>query len=143
MIRILLLGTLVFTTMSCGRDTDIAPTMASEVTGRYQTNGFLDVLCVALPANKMPTATINIQSDAVVTLTYQQVYPTEQTHVIPNIALKRQADNSIQLSSGGSVVGTVSTDRVFSNNGMERQGLVLRIQAVSAGTRVSFTGSKE
>lgn len=129
--------------MSCGRGTDITPTLAGEVAGRYQTNSFLDFRCIALPSGSMPSATLKSQSDATVTLTYQETYPTARTQTIANISLYRQADNSVQLISGGNVIGTVRTDRVFSSNGMERQGLVLRVQADSPGTAVSFTGSKD
>lgn len=139
----LILSALLLGLAACGRGTDIAPTLASEVAGSYQTNGFLDVLCVSLPPNKMPTAALKSQSDAVVTLTYQQSYPVQQTRIIDNVLLQRQADNSIQLLSAGSVIGTVRTDRVFSSNGMEQQGLVLRVQATTAGATVYFTGSKE
>ena len=91
----------------------------------------------------MPSATLKSQSDVTVTLTYQETYPTVKSQTIANIALQRLTDTSIRLINNGNVIGTVRTDRVFSSNGMERQGLVLRVQTDSPGTTVNFTGAKE
>ena len=139
----LILSTLLIGLAACGRGTDIAPTLAGEVAGRYQTNSFLDFRCIALPSGSMPSATLKSQSDVTVTLTYQETYPTVKSQTIANIALQRLTDTSIRLINNGNVIGTVRTDRVFSSNGMERQGLVLRVQTDSPGTTVNFTGAKE
>ncbi|XWW47740.1 hypothetical protein JYG30_09960 [Fibrella sp. USSR17] len=141
----LLFSTLLLVTAACGRSNDVAPTLASEVSGTYLTNGFLDYLCIALPPDKMPTATLTPETDAAVTLTYLTKYPATKAQTFTHLQLKRMADNSIQLSQQGQVLGTVQPDRAFNANGMERQALVLRVQtnASDPQTAITFTGAKE
>ncbi len=143
--KVLLFSTLLFLSAACSRSTDVSPTVAGEVAGTYLTNGFLDYLCIALPADKMPTATLTPESDATVTLTYLRRYPVEQSQTFPSLQLTRLTDKSIQLTRQGQVLGTIQTDRAFNANGMERQALVLRVQANTRDplTAITFTGAKE
>ena len=145
MTKALLFSALLLLTAACGQHADVSPTLVSEVAGTYQTNGFLDYLCVALPTNKMPSATLTPETDATVTLTYLQQYPTPQTRTFAHLQLSRQPDNSIQLLQQGQALGTIRTDRAFSANGMERQALVLRVQANTSDpqTAITFTGAKQ
>ncbi|MEZ0612266.1 hypothetical protein ACAW74_27400 [Fibrella sp. WM1] len=142
MLRVLLFCFVLFISAACGRESDIAPTLATEVAGEYQTNGFLDYLCIALPADKMPTATLREESANSVTLTYLQQYPTTRLLTIKQVQLQRLPDNSVQLIQQGEILGTVRTDRAFGNNGLERQALVLRVQRQSDTDSFSFTGAK-
>ncbi|MEZ0543009.1 hypothetical protein [Fibrella arboris] len=143
--KALLFSTLVFLSAACSRSNDVAPTLAGEVSGTYLTNGFLDILCIALPANQMPAVTLTPETDAAVTLTYLRKYPTAQSQTFTHLQLTRLTDNSIQLAQQGQVIGTVQTDRAFNSNGMERQALVLRVQANTTDpqTAITFTGAKE
>jgi hypothetical protein len=143
--KALLFSILAFLSAACGPGNDVAPTLASEVSGTYLTNGFLDYLCVALPADQMPTATLTPETDATVTLTYLRKYPMVQSQTFMHLQLTRLADKSIQLSQQGQILGTVQTDRAFNTNGMERQALVLRVQTNpnDPQTAITFTGAKE
>ncbi len=145
--KIVLLSGLWLLASACGRGNDvaIAPSLAAEVAGTYQTNGFLDYRCIALPPDKMPTATLLHETDATVMLTYLERYPVAKQLIISHLQLSRLPDNSIQLTEQGTVLGTVRIDRAFGTNGMERQGLVLRLQgtATNKETNFAFTGSKE
>lgn len=125
----LLLFALLATTTACQRETGIqpnAPTLAGEVAGTYRTNVYLDPSCVALPADQLPYAELQTESDSTVTLIYTRLYPAKSSQRIPNVALNRQAD-AIQLRVADSSIGTLQTDRIFTNNGMEKQGKLLRI----------------
>ena len=143
--KLLLVSTLLFLSAACGRSSDVAPTLAGEVAGTYLTNGFLDYLCIALPPDQMPTATLTPEGDAAVTLTYLRKYPVAQSQIFTHLQLTQLADKSIQLSREGLVLGTVQTDRAFNTNGMERQALVLRVQSTTSDTQsaITFTGAKE
>ncbi|MBO0950224.1 hypothetical protein [Fibrella forsythiae] len=142
--KALLFSTLLFVSAACSRNNDVAPTLASEVAGTYLTNGFLDILCIALPANQMPAVTLTPETEAAVTLTYLRQYPTAQSQTLTHLQLTRLADKSIQLTQQGQVLGTVQTDRAFNTNGMERQALVLRVQTnANPQTAITFTGAKE
>lgn len=142
MLRVLLFSAVLLLTAACGRDADIVPTLAAEVAGHYQTNGYLDYLCLALPPDKMPSVTLSEAPGSTLTLTYRQQYPAARTLTLPQVQLQRLADNSIELRQQGAIIGTVRTDRAFTRNGLERQALVLRLlQATNADT-ISFTGSK-
>ncbi|WP_375443324.1 hypothetical protein [uncultured Fibrella sp.] len=143
--KALLFSILLLVSAACSRSNDVAPTLAGEVSGTYLTNGFLDYLCIALPANQMPTATLTPETESTVTLTYLRKYPTAQSQAFPHLQLTRLADKSIQLSRQGQVFGTVQTDRAFNTNGMERQALVLRVQSNPSDPQdaITFTGAKE
>lgn len=142
MLRVLLFCSVLFISAACGRENDIAPTLATEVAGEYTTNGFLDYLCIALPPDKMPTATLREESAGSVTLTYLQQYPTVRLLTIKQVQLQRLPDNSVQLAQQGEILGTVRTDRAFGSNGLERQALVLRVQRQNGTDGFSFTGAK-
>lgn len=143
--KALLFSTLLFLSAACSRSNDVAPTLAGEVAGTYLTNGFLDYLCIALPADQMPVATLTPETDASVKLTYLRKYPVVQSQTFTQLQLTRLTDNSIQLSRQGQVLGTIQTDRAFNTNGMERQALVLRVQANISDPQsaITFTGAKE
>ena len=143
--KALLFSTLLFMSAACSRSNEVAPTLAGEVAGTYLTNGFLDYLCIALPAGQMPTVSLTPETDVAVTLTYLTRYPVARSQRITHLQLTRLSDSSIQLSQSGRVIGTVQTDRAFNTNGMERQALVLRVQANSTDpqTAITFTGAKE
>ena len=129
MIQRLLLFALLATATACQRDADVQPSpqmLAGEVAGTYRTNVYLDPSCVALSANQMPYAEIRAESDSTVTLIYTKLYPAKSSQRIPNITLNREAD-AIQLHMADSSIGTLQTDRIFMNNGMEKKGKLLRI----------------
>lgn len=143
--KALLFSTLLFLTAACSSGNDVAPTLAGEVSGTYLTNGFLDYLCIALPPDQMPTATLTPETDATVSLTYLQKYPEAKSLTFTHLQLTRLADNRVELIRQGQVIGTIQTDRAFNTNGMERQALVLRVQASVSNqqTVIIFTGAKE
>jgi hypothetical protein len=114
---------------ACQQETDIQPgssTLAGEVVGTYRTNLYLDPSCVAMSADQMPYAELKAESDSSVTLVYTKPYPAKTSQSISRVALSRQS-NSIQLRVADSSIGTLQTDRIFTNNGMEKQGKLLRI----------------
>lgn len=141
----LLLLTFLATATACQREADIQPdaqTLAGEVVGTYRTNAYLDPSCVALAANQMPYAELQAESDSTVTLTYTRLYPVRSNQRIPNVGLNRQAD-AIQLRVADSSIGTLQTDRIFMNNGMEKQGKLLRISRQNDPQRsMYFAGFK-
>lgn len=142
--RLLLFAFLV-TATACRQDADIQPnaqTLAGEVAGTYRTNVYLDPSCVALSAGQMPYAELQTESDSTVTLVYTKLYPAKSSQRIPNVALNRQAD-AIQLRVADSSIGTLQTDRLFMNNGMEKQGKLLRLSLQSDPQRsLYFVGFK-
>lgn len=143
--KALLFSALLFLTAACSPGNDVAPTLAGEVSGTYLTNGFLDYLCIALPPNQMPTATLTPETDATVSLTYLQKYPEVKSLVFSHLQLTRLPDNRVELTRQGQVIGTIQTDRAFNTNGMERQALVLRVQASISDQQavILFTGAKK
>ncbi|MBO0932679.1 hypothetical protein [Fibrella aquatilis] len=145
MSRILLLSTVLFAMTACSRGTDVAPTLAGEVAGSYQTNGYLDVSCVALPATQMPAVGIRQESDVAVTITYQRQYPVAQTFTLPHVQLQRLVDQRVKLVYAGEDIGTAQMDRAFSSNGMESQAMVLRLSRLAGpeSDRFVFIGSKQ
>ena len=142
--RLLLFAFLAAAT-ACQRETDIQPnaqTLAGEVAGTYQTNVYLDPSCVALSASQMPYAELQTESDSTVTLVYTKQYPAKSSQRIPNVVLNRQTDG-IQLRVADSSIGTLQTDRIFMNNGMEKQGKLLRISLLNDPQRsFYFAGYK-
>jgi len=120
-----LLGSLA----SCAQEADVQPStgsLAKEVAGKYQTNFYLDPSCVAIPASQMPYAEIRAESDSSVTMIYTKLYPAKMNRVVGRIRLVRQPAG-IDLRLADSIVGTLRTERIFANNGMEKQGQLLRI----------------
>ena len=142
--RLLLFAFLAAAT-ACQRETDIQPnaqTLAGEVAGTYQTNVYLDPSCVALSANQMPSVQLQAESDSAVTLIYTNRYSAKNSQRIPNVVLNRQIDG-IQLRVADSGIGTLQTDRIFMNNGMEKQGKLLRISLLNDPQRsLYFAGYK-
>lgn len=142
--RLILLAILA-TASACQREADIQPgaqTLADEVAGTYQTNAYLDPSCVALGTDQMPYVQLKTESDSTITLVYTKLYPVKSSQRIPNIALNRQAD-AIQLRLADSSFGTLQTDRIFTNNGMEKQGKLLRVSLQTDPQRsLYFAGFK-
>ncbi len=140
-----LLFALLSAATACRRETDIqpnAPTLGEEVAGTYQTNAYLDPGCVALSDGQMPSIELKAESDSTVTLIYTQRHPARSSQRIPNVALNRQAE-VIYLRVADSSIGSWQTDRIFINNGMEKQGKLLRISRQNGPQPpFSFTGFK-
>jgi hypothetical protein len=131
---------------ACQHENDIQPStssLAGEVTGSYQTNFFLDPSCVAVPADQMPTAELKAESDSTVTLLYTKFFPAKEVRQLSHINLSRQAD-VVQLRMADSGIGSFQADRIFTNNGMEKQGKVLRITLQqNPQETLFFTGYKK
>ena len=139
-----LLG-LMLVLAGCQPEKDITPDLAPaivEVTGKYQTNGYLDLLTITLPTEQLPTADVKAQSDSEVTLTLHQYYPATRHIILEHVGLARQSDSSIRLSYQGQVIGSYQTDRLFTNSGMEAQGKVLRISKTGDESPMVFVGYK-
>ena len=130
---------------ACQQEADIQPTsttLVGEVVGTYRTNFYLDPSCVAMSAGQMPYTELKAESDSSVTLVYTRLYPAKTSQFIKHVALSRQP-NSIQLRVADSSIGTLQTDRIFTNNGMEKQGKLLRINVQdSRQNGLNFTGFK-
>ena len=131
---------------ACNRETDIQPnpsSLAGEVVGTYRTNFYLDPSCVAIPADQMPFAQVEAESNNTVTITYTKLYPTKTSQLLEHVLVAREAE-SVQLRIADSTIGTLQTDRVFTNNGMEKQGRLLRITMQANPQSVMyFTGVKQ
>ena len=137
--RLILLA-LLATATACQRESDIQPnakTLAGEVAGTYHTNVYLDPSGVALSSDQMPDAQLQRESDTTVTLIYTNHYPDKSSQRISNVSLVRQAD-AIQLRVADSSVGTLQIDRIFLNNGMEKQGKLLRL-SIQKHPQIPFT----
>ena len=141
----LLLFALLAGATACQRETDIQPTaqpLSGEVAGTYRTNVYLDPSCVALAADKLPYTELRAESDSTVTLTHIKLYPVQSSERIPNVMLRRGAD-AIHLRVADTSIGTLQTDRIFMNNGMEKQGNLLRVSFQNDRHRpVYFAGFK-
>jgi hypothetical protein len=137
----LLLFALFAAATACQRESDIQPnaqTLAGEVVGTYRTNVYLDPSGVALSAGQMPYVELQAESDSTVTLIYKERFPDTSSLQVLNVIVKRQA-NVIQLRQAGLTIGSFQTDRIFLNNGMEKQGKLLRI---SLQNHLDFAGFK-
>lgn len=121
-----------------------AATPAARLSGTYQTNGFLDVLCIALPSDKMPVAELRADSDSEVTVTIRRFFPAPETKTLKKVALQVQNDQSVWLLYQGKLIGSYQTDRIFTSSGMEIEGNVLRINKSTDDSQQSFvfTGYK-
>lgn len=145
MIKRLLFCSLASALTACQREADIQPnvsSLAGEVAGTYHTNVYLDPSCVSIPSGKMPYAELKTESDSSVTLVYTKLYPDKASQSIEHISLRRQPDG-VQLRVGNLPVGMLQTDRIFTDNGMEKQGKRLQV-TVSRDSQnsVYFTGFK-
>lgn len=135
----LLLCAVLGVVMACQQEGNIdpaSPSLAASVAGTYRTNLYMDPSYVALPANQMPYAELKAESDSSVLFVYTEQYPTKSSQTVSHIQLVRRPDG-IQLRVGGLTIGTFKTDRIFTNNGMEKQGPLLRI---TLGKSLNFTG---
>ena len=142
----LLFCSLVGILTACRNEGDIQPTstsLASEVVGTYRTNFYLDPSCVAVPTGQMPYAEIKAQSDSTVTLVYTKLYPVRTSRSIEHVRLSQQT-NGVQLRVADSSIGTLQSDRIFTDNGMEKQGQLLRITSQNDPQNVLyFVGIKQ
>lgn len=102
------------------------PTLTGEVVGTYRTNFYLDPSCVAMSADQMPYTELKAESDSSVTLIYTRLYPVKFSQFIEHVSVSRQP-SGVQFRVADSSIGTLQTDRIFTNNGMEKQGKLLRI----------------
>ena len=130
---------------ACQHEGDIQPAAASlagEVVGTYHSNFYLDVSCVAIPADKMPYAQIKAESDSSVTLIYTKLYPAKTSRSFEHIKLLRQSAG-IQLRMADSTLGTLKTDRIFTDNGMEKQGKLLRVTVQDPQNFLYFAGVRQ
>lgn len=143
----LLLYLLLSSLAACTQENDVQPspnTLAGEVSGTYRTNPYIDPSCVAIPASQMPIVTLRPESDGIVSLVYAYQFPRAGSRQLTGVQLSRRSDSTVQLTHGNVVLGTVQTDRVFTNNGMEKQGKLLRIDASDTQPDVPyFAGVKE
>ncbi len=139
----LLFCSLIGVLSGCYSEADISPETSSPVSkavGLYRTNFYLDPSSVATPADKMPYTELKVESDSTLTLTYTKFYPTPSSQFIQHV-LVRQLPDGIQLELAGSPIGTLKTDRVFTNNGMEKQGQLLRLTLPgNAANTLNFSG---
>ncbi len=129
MTKRLLLSSLAGLLTACQGEADIQPnslSLSGEVVGTYRTNLYLDPSYVAIPADKMPYAELKAESDSSVTMIYTKLYPAKFSQSIEHISLRRQPEG-FQLRVADSSIGTLQADRIFTNNGMEKQGKLLRL----------------
>ncbi|GAB3500653.1 hypothetical protein GCM10027341_26300 [Spirosoma knui] len=131
--------------MSCQQDHDIQPnaSLVGHVAGTYKTNVFLDPSRVAMPAGQLPCVELTPESDSTVTLVYTRSASANDRTKIPQIGLSRQAD-AILLKTADASIGTLQTERIFTNSGMEKQGQLLRLSIVKEpDTLFNFAGVKQ
>ena len=129
---------------ACTPESDVQPsvsTLAGEVSGTYQTNPYVNPSCVAIPASQMPTVTLRPEADGGVSLVYAYQFPKPGSQQLTGVSLSRRADSAVQLIHGDAVLGTVQIDRVFTSNGMEKQGKLLRVTVQPDGPY--FAGVKD
>lgn len=139
----LLLCAFVASLSACQRESTIQPNPASpadEVAGTYRTNVYLDPSSVALSPGQVPYAEINVETDSTVAIVYTRLHPEKNIRYLPNVDVKRQPDG-IQLQRAGSSIGTLQIDRIFTNNGMEKQGKLLRMSIpIDSSNVINFAG---
>ena len=139
----LLFCSLIGALSGCYSETDILPessSPASRAVGLYRTNFYLDPSSVAIPADKMPYTELRAESDSTLTLTYTKFYPTPSSQFIHHILVRQQSDG-IQFELAGAAIGTLKVDRIFTNNGMEKQGQLLRLTLPGDSTNnLNFSG---
>ncbi|GAB2570320.1 hypothetical protein [Spirosoma areae] len=125
----LLFCSLISALTACQHEGDVQPnsaTLAAEVVGTYRTNFYLDPSCVAIPADQMPFAELQAESDSTVSFIYTRLYPTKTQRTIQHVHVSRQTDG-VRLRLADSSIGMLQTDRIFTNNGMEKEGKLLRV----------------
>lgn len=130
---------------ACQRERDIQPTLTTltgEVVGTYHTNFYLDP-SVALSPGQLPYAEIKAESDSTVTLVFHQSAPAQPDRIIQHVSLSRRP-TGIQLNVGSSTIATLQDDRVFTDNGMEKEGKLLRVTLQdSSESTLSFSGFRQ
>lgn len=128
---------------ACQQESDVQPTPSSllgDVAGTYRTNFYIDPSTGTTPASQLPSIVLKAESDSLLTLTYTVTYPASGSLTLEHVRVKRQADQ-VQLRFGNTIIGTLQTDRVFTDNGMEEQAPLLRINLQdNRQHQVSFTG---
>lgn len=132
----LMLGTLA----GCGREADIQPGSlppAVEAAGTYRTNFYLDPSGVALSAGPRPSVELRTETDSTVMLAYATGSANRPARRIPGVLVQRQPDG-LHLSVAGQDIGTLRTERIFLDNGLEKQGQLLRLDG--SGDAGSFPG---
>lgn len=141
----LLLYVLLVASAACQREGDVQPvsSLTEQVVGTYQTNGYVDVLNISLPSDKMPSAELKASSDTEVTLIFTKQYPVKEVKKLDHVTLSLQPDQSIVFRVDGAVIGSLQTDRVFTASGMETEGKLLRINGKASQGEVNFTGYKQ
>ncbi|NDU93417.1 hypothetical protein [Spirosoma terrae] len=140
----LLFFALLVALSACQNENDVRPNQAitSAASGLYQTNFFLDPSCVAIPDGKMPYAEIKKETDSTITIAYTRFYPDKEIRQLEHVLLSRQAE-SIQLKLNKASIGSIQTDRIFTDKGMEKEGQVLRINwQKTPQDFIYFTGYK-
>ena len=139
----LLFCSLIGILSGCYSEADISPnsaSLASKAAGLYRTNFYLDPSCVATPTDKMPYTELRAESDSTVTLTYTKFYPGPGSQSIQQVLVSQQPDG-IQLQVAGLPIGTLKADRIFTNNGMEKQGQLLRLTIpLDSANSLTFSG---
>ncbi|ADB41563.1 hypothetical protein [Spirosoma linguale] len=130
---------------ACQREGDIQPTsttLTGEVVGTYRTNFYIDP-SVALSAGQLPYAEVKAESDNKVTLVFHQPALAQKDRVVQHVSLSRRA-NSIQFNVSSSTIATLQADRVFSDNGMEKEGQLLRITLQDGSeSTLNFSGARQ
>lgn len=140
----LLFCSLIGALTACQHESDIQPntsSLAGEAVGTYRTNFYLDPSYATLSQSQMPYVELKQESDSNVTLLLTRQYPASETQVIPHVLLQRKA-NGVELRIANTRVGTLQTDRVFTSNGMEKQGQLLRLTAQDSSVS-EFIGVKQ
>ncbi|MBN8825023.1 MULTISPECIES: hypothetical protein [unclassified Spirosoma] len=140
----LLFCALIGVLTACQHESDIQPStssLASEAVGTYRTNFYLDPSYVALSPGQMPYVELKQESDSNVTLLLNKPYPSSETKAISHVRLQRKSDG-VELQVANTSIGTLQTDRVFTNSGMEKQGQLLRL-AAQDGSISEFVGVKQ
>lgn len=132
---------------ACQPEADVVPnatTLSGEVAGSYRTNAFLDLSCVALPTGQMPSVDLRAETDSTVTVRYTRYTPDRVVQQLSGVTLRRQAE-AVQLRLADSSIGTLQTDRIFTNSGMEKQGKLLRISLQNSAQQPAllFSGYRE
>ena len=123
--------------VACQSNADVTPVpLTNEIVGTYQTNSFMNYLCLTLSANQMPTVTLHATDDHTATLIITQSFPKSSVQTIRDVSLIQQPDQSIELRLAGQVIGTIQKGRVFTASGMETQGNLLQLST----STIDFTG---
>ena len=139
----LLFCSLIGILSGCYSEADISPnstSLAAKAAGLYRTNFYLDPSCVATPTDKMPYTELRAESDSTLLLTYTKFYPIPGSQSIQHVLVSQQPDG-LQLRVAGLPIGTLKTDRIFTNNGMEKQGQLLRLFIPGdSANDLNFTG---